>query len=104
MRLFPVVNADVAEMNLSHKTILFILIISVILFAPPSFAQETSCLGGTCPPRLELTEVPSALETAMPSAEALAAGQKASEGSAFANKASAAFGMFGTNNVKEESN
>ncbi|MFH1158398.1 MAG: type IV secretory system conjugative DNA transfer family protein [Pseudomonadota bacterium] len=88
MRLFPVVDADAAEMSLSHKTSLLVLVVGFLLFAPPSFAQETGCQGGSCPPPLALSEAPpplagsgapAPLDTAMPSAEALAAGQKAQE-------------------------
>ncbi|MCK4945120.1 MAG: type IV secretory system conjugative DNA transfer family protein [Alphaproteobacteria bacterium] len=93
MRLFPVVDDVAEEMSLSHKTILLFLISGILFFVSPSFAQETACFGGTCPPpTLSLSKSIPPLETAMPSAEALAAGQKASTGSSFIYGSSNIFG------------
>jgi len=89
MRLFPVVDDDVAEeMSLSYKTSLLFLVVGVLFFAPPSFAQETACFGGVCPPVLSMSPV----ETVAPSAEALAAGQEAFSGDSFTYGSQGVFG------------
>ena len=82
MHLSPVVDIDMVKMILSHKTNFFVLAIGVFLFASPSFAAckpgELCSSSETLPP----------LESVMPSAEALVAGQKALNRSAFTEKTS----------------
>ena len=81
MHLSPAVDTDMTEMNLSHKTSLFVLTLSVLLFASPSFA---ACQPGeAC---FSSSETLPPLRSVMPSAEALAAGQKALGRSTFIEK------------------